>query len=425
LSISTMATRRAFVVGGRITPFMGARHPDFIWKRHPLFGKKKNPGLENYIRDAVNGALKDTGVAASAIDKIWIGNFCGELFNSQGHLGAAVVGSNPDLLYKPAMRIEGACASGALTFACGLDAIKAGTADVALIVGAECQTTVDARTGGDYLARAAHYERQRPIDQLTFPALFAARIKACKEAGIVTDSDLAILSAKAYGNGNLNPLAHMHAVKMDVESAMTVSRRNPTFLANKDLHPYLRLSDCSQVSDGGAALLLVSEDGLKKIGKTLSDAIEVRAFNVATGNLYEDGDPLSFDTTAAAASKTYAEAGLQASDIDVAEVHDCFTIAELLAIEALGFAGKGKGADLVREGALNRDGSIPTNTGGGLLSFGHPVGATGVKQILEIHRQMKGKCGEYQLSSIPSFGLTANMGGDDKTAVVGIFENCA
>jgi acetyl-CoA acyltransferase len=147
--------RRAFILGGTVTPFIGKHHPDFIWKGHADFGKRDNPTLEGQISAAVQGALAATGVAAVDVDKAWIGNFVGELFSSQGHLGAAVVGADKGLRNKPVMRVEGACASGGLAFASAMDAIAAG-ADICLVVGAEVQTTASARTGGDYLARASH-----------------------------------------------------------------------------------------------------------------------------------------------------------------------------------------------------------------------------------------------------------------------------
>ena len=415
-------TRRAFVLGGHITPFIGKKHPDFVWKRHPDFGARENPSLEDYITTAVTGALDATGTQAALVDKAWIGNFVGELFSNQGHLGAALVGAHPGLLHKPVMRVEGACASGGLAFSCALDAIRAG-ADITLVAGAEVQTTASARTGGDYLARAAHYRRQRPIDDFTFPALFARRTKHYMDAHGLTHEDLGRVSVKAYANANRNPLAHMRAVKMTLEQAATPSDRNPCFLGNEALSPFLKVSDCSQVSDGGAALILVSEEGLRKLGKTPADAIEVRSLGHATGNLYTDSDPLKLDTTHVAAARAYAEAGVDPDNIDVAEVHDCFTLTELLMYEALGFTGAGESAALMTSGETGIEGRIPVNTGGGLVGFGHPVGATGVKQILEVYRQMKGLCGDYQVPNIPELGLTANMGGDDKTAVVTVLQN--
>jgi acetyl-CoA acyltransferase len=414
--------RRAFVLGGHITPFIGKKHPDFIWPKHPDFGKRDNPTLEETITTAVLGALDATGVPAAAIEKAWIGNFVGELFNQQGHLGAAVVGAHPDLRFKPSMRVEGACASGGLAFASAIESIQAGS-DILLVVGAEVQTTAPARQGGDYLARASHYRRQRPIDDFTFPALFAARTRAYREAFDVTEEDIGHVAVKAYANANRNPLAHMKAVPMTLQVAASANDANPCFLGNADLAPWLKMSDCSQVSDGGAAMVVVSEEGLAKLGKSAADAIEVLAVEVATGDLYVDGDLTRMPTTQAAADRAYARAGLTAADIGVAEVHDCFTVTELLMMEALGFAAPGQAAARVRAGDTAIEGTLPINTGGGLVGFGHPVGATGVKQILEIYRQMKGLAGTYQIPGRPKFGLTANMGGDDKTAVVGIFAN--
>lgn len=414
--------RRIFVLGGHITPFIGKKHPDFIWKRHPDFGTRENPTLEQTISAAVNGALEATGTPAAAIEKAWIGNFVGELFSNQGHLGAAVVGSHPDLMYKPVMRVEGACASGGLAVASAVDAIRAGH-DVVMAVGAEVQTTASARIGADYLARASHYARQRPIDEFTFPAMFAARAKAYRQTHGLTEEELAHVSVKAYANANRNPLAHMKAVTMDLATASTASNANPAFLANEDLNPWLKVSDCSQVSDGGAAMILVSEEGLAKLGKSPSDAIELLALSHTTGNLYQDADPLVMDATAHAVAQVYAASGLTPSDIQVAEVHDCFTITELLMYEAAGWAPKGRGIDLITSGKANIDGALPVNTGGGLVGFGHPVGATGIKQVLEIYRQMKGQCGDYQVANNPEIGMTINMGGDDKTVVSAAFAN--
>ncbi|MFT4625025.1 MAG: acetyl-CoA acyltransferase [Myxococcota bacterium] len=414
--------RRAFVIGGFTTPFIGKKHPDFVWKRHPDFGTRENPTLEDYVRDAVQGALAATGTPESAVQKAWIGNFVGELFSNQGHLGAAVVGAAPGMMHKPVMRVEGACASGGLAFASAIESIQAGT-DVALVVGAEVQTTQSARTGGDYLARASHYARERALDDFTFPALFARRTKVYRDAFGVSEEDIGRVAVKAYANANRNPLAHMRAVTMDLETAAAPGPRNPCFLSNEDLAPYMKMSDCSQVSDGGSALVVVSEAGLRQLGKTEADAIEVIGLEHATGNLWVDGDETALHTTVAAAERLYGSTGLTPAEVQIAEVHDCFTVTELLMYEALGFAAPGQAAALVREGRTDITGDTPVNTGGGLVGFGHPVGATGVKQVLEIFRQMKGLCGDYQVATPPSVGITANMGGNDKTVVVGAYRN--
>lgn len=184
-----------------------------------------------------------------------------------------------------------------------------------------------------------------------------------------------------------------------------------------------RNSDCSQVSDGASALIVVSEKGLNNLGISKQQTIEVLTVAHTTGNLYEDSDPTQLETTKAAADLAYKATGISPSNLNIAEVHDCFGIAECEMYEALGLAPFGGGVDFMKAGHTQISGKIPVNTGGGLIGFGHPVGATGVKQIVEVYRQMKGQCGAYQVASRPELGITANMGGTDKTAVVGLFKN--
>lgn len=410
--------RKVFVLGGANTPFIGKFHPDFIWKGHADFGKRDNPSLEDYVRLATVEALADAGLQAKDVQKGYVGNFAGELFSSQGHLGAVLASAHGDLKGKGFARIEGACASGALAVAAGVDAIAAGW-DVVLVVGAEVQTTVNAKIGADYLARAAHYKTQRALDPMTFPALFARRTKAYMQAFGLEPVDLARVVASSYANANKNPKAHMKAVTMTVEQAAEASDKNPCFLENAELKPFLKVSDCSQVSDGGSALVLVSEAGLRKAGKAPKDVVELLAYGHATGPIEGPADLTEMETTRAAAREAFEAAGLGPKDVGVAEVHDCFAIAQLLAMEAMGFAQKGKAKqELIDTKAMTLEGRVPTNTGGGLVAFGHPVGATGVKQLVEVSRQLLGRCGAYQVKNQPKVGLTQNMGGDDRTAVV-------
>ncbi len=373
-------------------------------------------------RQSVHGALKSTGVEAKRIQSAYVGNFAGELFTRQGHLGAALIGTHGDFRYMPSMRVEGACASGGLAFASAVRDIQAGN-DVVLVAGVEVQTTASPRQGAEYLATASHFAKQRSLDEFTFPAMFARRMKAYRNQYGVSEAQLAHVVTKAYENANLNPLAHMQLKKMTLELASKAGDTNPNFLSNEALKPWLKISDCSQVSDGGAALILVSEEGLASVGRKLGDAVEVLACVHTTDDLYEEGNFLRMDNTAAAAKRAYQATGLAPKDIQVAEVHDCFSIAEVLMYEALGFAEVGSGWQLAESGATRRDGRLPVNTGGGLMGMGHPVGATGVKQLLEIFKQMKGTAGAYQIASRPQYGLTANMGGNDKTSVVSVLAN--
>lgn len=406
-------SRSVFVVGGHITPFVGKGSANF---------KKGAKGLKDYFADSIQGALSETGIKADAIDRIYVGNFAGELFNSQGHLGAAVAGADRALINKPSMRLEAACASGGLACSEAVRAVRAGD-DVVLAVGVELQTEADARTGGTYLARASDFKRQSGIDDFTFPALFGRRTKAYLEKyPNVSMSDIAAVAAKAYSNANRNPLAHMHTTKLPQEKA----EKGPNFLTNPEYKPFLRITDCSQVSDGGAAAIFMSADGLKKHGIPLSQAVEVMDYDQGAGDLWSDpADATELSTAKAVVGRMLKRSGIQPKDLEVAEVHDCFAVTELLMYEAMGLAEPGKGAELFKSGATSLGGKIPVNTGGGLVAFGHPVGATGVKQILEIYRQMKGKCGGYQMEKKPNLGITVNMGGDDKTIATMLLRNVA
>ncbi|MCZ6557010.1 MAG: hypothetical protein O7A69_04435 [SAR324 cluster bacterium] len=414
--------RPVYVAAQALTPFIGKGNPDFIDKSHPDFGKRENPSLEEHLVAAVQALIKNENIDPTLIQRGFVGNFAGELFSKQGFLGAMVARADPRLAGIGFARMEAACASGGVSLVSGVEAIQAGL-DLVLVVGAEVQTTVRAREGADFLARAAHYESERGIDDFTFPALLTRRTKAYKEAYGLSDRDLAHFSVKAYANANRNPLAHMKAVKMTLEQAESASDSNPNFLGNPELKEHLRMSDCSQVSDGAAALLLASAEGLRKLDRAMKDCVQVRSYGICTNPLGQVQDLLRLDTAAGAVQEAMSDGSITPSDVQVAEVHDCFTIAELLMYEAIGFAEQGKGAELVLSGRTTLEGDIPVNTGGGLVGFGHPVGATGVKQVAEIYRQMKGLCGDYQIHKDVDTGLTVNMGGDDRTVVSFVLDN--
>lgn len=415
--------RPVYVVGGASTPYIGKFHPDFIWKKHPDFGKRENPTLEGQLFAAINAALESTGVDASQIDKGYIGNFAGELFSNQGHLGAMAAGAAEGLRYKPLARVEAACASGGIAALASIDALQ-GMADVALVAGAEVQTTVSARQGADFLARASHYAKERELDDFTFPAMFARRFKAYKETHGVSHGDVAPVVVKAYDNASRNPLAHMRTVNwIDLAYASAPNPKNPAFLSNEQYRDHLLISDCSQVSDGATAIILATEEGLARLGIDKSQCTEILSYGQSSSALAQVADYTRLDNAEAAINEAFGDSGLSIGDMQVAEVHDCFSIVEVLMYEALGLAAYGKGTEAAKNGDTRLDGRLPVNTGGGLMAFGHPVGATGVKQIFEIYRQMKGLCGDYQIASTPSHGISVNMGGDDRSTVVAIQRN--
>jgi len=416
--------RPVYIAGGAHTPYIGKGHPDFIWKKHPDFGTRNNPTIEEHMSKATLEALEVAGATPAQIERGFVGNFAAQTFVSQGHLGAMAARIHPGLAGKPWTRLEAACASGGIAVVSACEALQAGY-DVALVLGAEVQTTVSARQGADYLARASHYESERAIDEFTFPAMFARRWKIYQETYGATEADLAHVVAKAYGNANRNPFAHMCAQKRTLEWASEAGDRNPRFLQNEELHDYMKVSDCSQVTDGASALVLATEEGLKKLGRATADCAQLLSWGLASGPLGQVDDYRTMKTTQQAASEALSDAGIGHSDVGILEVHDCFAVTEWLMLEALGFASAGAAPALSKNGDTAIEGRLPVNTGGGLIGFGHPVGATGVKQLIEVWRQMKGQCGDYQVPNPPTHGVTANMGGDDRTTVVTVLQNCA
>lgn len=407
--------RRVFIVGGAILPFIGKYHPDFIWKKHPDFGVRENPSIEEHLTNAVEAAFADAGVTGEAIERAYIANFAGGLFVNQLHMGS-MAARVPGLDGKPISRIEGACASGSMAIVSAMESLQAGY-DVALAAGVEVQNTRNAQEGAEYLARASHYQTERDLDVFGFPAMFGRRAKAYFAETGMKREELGHVIVKAFGNANKNPLAHMHTFETTFEEATTLGPRNPEYLSNPELREYLRVLESSPVSDGSAAVVLATEEGLKKLGKTTEGLVEIIAWDQRTGALGRAADYTRLHEVTKAARQAMADANVRLSDIGVAEVHDCFAITEVMMMESIGLAEHGHGITPIRDGVTAIEGKLPVNTGGGLIGFGHPIGATGIKQVLEIKRQMKGECGDYQIAQRPALGLTVNMGGDDRSVV--------
>ena len=409
--------RRVFVLGGAHTTYLGRGRPEFVHRRHPDFGTRSNPGLEDHLTEAVQGALANTGVEAGAIERGIVSNFLAECFCRQGHLGSMLAAVDPAFEGKQFLRVEAACASGSAAVISCVEAMQAG-ADVTLAVGVEVETNRPGKEGVDHMALAAHWDKQREFSQFLFPYLFGRRAKAYKEAFGATDEALARVVAKAYRNASQNPRALNQTLNVTLEQAMTVDNHNYVFLEDEDLRPHMKLHDCTAFTDGASAVVLATQDGLRALGISASDCTELTGYGWSVRALGAETDPTRMSNMADAAAEAYQHAGIGPADIDVVELHDCFSISELQQVEALGLADAGGAADLMKDGATELDGRVPVNTGGGLLGFGHPIGATGVKQILEVHRQLTGKAGDYQLTSKPQIGVCANLGGDDRTGIV-------
>jgi acetyl-CoA C-acetyltransferase len=376
----------------------------------------------------------DKGLDVSDIQSIFVGNFSSDLFEGQGHLApmmAEWVGLNPC----PATRVEDACASGGVALRQGLLAIASGLYDVVLVGGVEKMTNLPTERVTDALAAASDvlYEASAGF---TFPGLYAAMATAYMEKyGLGTEPFMHV-AIKNHKNGGLNPKAQFNTTLKDLLEARKVrakDRGQPVpewetemdFLNDPAANPLvawpMRLFDCSPITDGAACLLLVADE----IAGNFTDR-PLRLIGSGQGSdssLLTRPDMTTIGSARVAARQAYEMAGVAPSDIKIAEVHDCFTIAELIATEDLGFFAPGEGAKAALEGRTARDGDWPINTSGGLKSKGHPVGASGIGQVVEIWHQMRGEAGERQLRDRDiNLALAHNVGGTGNTCVVHIFE---
>jgi acetyl-CoA C-acetyltransferase len=401
--------KKVYMAAGFNTIAMGTGRKEF----NP---KKERPGLEQLIKEAGLGTLNQLG-GAQNVDECVIGNFMASRFNKQAHLGAFMGMIDEGLRNKPSTRVEGACCSGGLALMSGIRSVLAETADVVLCMGVEVQNTVKAIYGADILAGAGWFKERKEGHAYFFPGQFSNRAGAYYEkfGKEKTRKGLARWYRNAIENARLCPTAQeFHNTASDPE-AMGMMEPNPkSFVAS------LNVFDCSKVSDGASAIAILSEEGLKKCGIALKDAVELVGWGHVVDDITKKPEDLTkMTTTGKVVEEALKSAGLSMDDISTVETHDCFTIAGIMAVEAMGLAKYGEGADFVAAGHTARDGKIPFNTTGGLIGWGHPTGATGVHQAVTIWEQFTGKAGDAQIN-IPAakpYGLTVNMGGDDKTLV--------
>ncbi len=408
-----------YLVCGDYTVFLGTGRKEF----HP---KKPRPGLEHYIAEAGKGAVAQAA-DPSVVDEGVVGNFMAARFNHQGHLGAMLSLVHPSFAYKPSIRVEGACASGGLAVVTAVKSVLSGQADVSLAIGVEVQNTVKAIYGADILAGAGHYAAERKNGHAYFfPAKFSDRAGEYKKR-FGTEKTWAAMGRwyeQAMLNARKNPKAQEYQnATPDLFAAHQAMLPNP-----KAFCEHINVLDCSKVSDGAAAVLAVSEEGLAKTGKKRADAVQLVGLGHAVADLTARPDDLTaLETTRRAAGQALAMAGITIKDVGVFEVHDCFTVTGILACEALGLAGHGEGADYVAAGNTRRDGPTPMNTSGGLIGYGHPTGASGVRMAVDLLRQLTGTAGDCQVE-IPAgkpYGIMVSMGGDDRTVVSCVFRRGA
>jgi acetyl-CoA C-acetyltransferase len=362
-------------------------------------GEHWDSSLRELAKEAGTAALQDAGVAPQAL---FVGNMSAGRFAGQEHLGALVADTLG--LRMPATRVEGACASGALAFRKACLAIASGRYDVAMALGVEKMTDLSTDEAVTSLMAAGDQEREAAVG-LTFSGVFALIANLYMNRYRLSREELALIPVKNHKNGVNNPCAQFN-FEVGVDDVL----KSP-LIADP-----LRLLDCSPISDGSAAVVLASED----IARRCSAPVWVLASEQATDTiaLQDRKDICTLGSVVQASREAYSRAGLSPKDIDLVEAHDCFSIAELLAYEDLGFSEKGWGKELLINGEVYTNGSIPFNPSGG-LKLGHPVGATGIKQISEVVKQLRG-CAANQVSGART-GLTQNIGGSGATAVVSIF----
>jgi acetyl-CoA C-acetyltransferase len=380
-----------------------------IGTKSTKFGELWDRSLRGIVVEAGVGAIEDAGVSGKDIDALYIGNMSGGRFIEQEHIGALIADYSglSKNLHIPATRVEAACASGGLALRQAIMSIASGYSDIVIAAGAEKMTDVGSDEASSALAAAADREWEG-MAGATFPGLYAMIAKLHMYRYGTTSEQLAEVAVKNHRNGCLNPIAqYKHEITVDDVLGST--------LVADPLHIF----DCSPITDGASALVLAPAE----IARKYTDCpIYIKASAQASDTLalHDRRDITTLDSTVVAAKRAYDMAKLGPKDIDVAEVHDCFTIAEICAIEDLGFTEKGKGGIVTAEGETAIGGRIPINTSGGLKACGHPVGATGIKQAVEIVTQLRGEAGRRQVDGV-NYGMTHNVGGSGATAVVHIF----
>jgi len=365
---------------------------------HSPFGRFDHLDLEALITSVARDALAHAQVQADAIDAIWLGNLNGgfvpEIFCSSLALQA-----DDGLRWKPATRVENACASGAAAVFAACDAIDSGRASIAMVIGAEKMTAISGQEVTRVLANAS-YVREEAAQGLTFPGIFGLIAEQYFKRYGDHGETLARIAAKNHLNGLRNPYAQMRK-DLGFEFCNTVSEKNPLIAGP------LRKTDCSLVSDGAAALILADESVARQFPRAVGfrSRVQVNDFLPMSRR-----DAVSFEGPRRAWQQALSEAGCTLRDLSFAEVHDCFTIAELMTYEAMGLAAPGQGARVVEDGTVARGGRLPVNVSGGLKAKGHPIGATGVSMHVLSAMQLCGEAGELQVPGA-TLGAIFNMGG--------------
>lgn len=370
------------------------------------FGELWDQSIGNLIAQAQFQALEDAQIEPKEIDYIVVGNMLAQQFNGQSHLGA--IAARQLGLNIPSMRVENACASGSSALVCGVQAVLSGMANVVMVIGVEKMSDVTLSQATTALMGAGDYQTEH-FAGATFPGLFAMISRVYMHEHRLMPEQLAAVSIKNHNNASLNPLAQFNK-KITLDD----------YLKSAIVSDPLRLLDCAPISDGAASVIIANYEYSKRLN---NHKVNIIASSLATDSLELAGrvEITSFNATKIAGKKAFAMARIRPDEICVAEVHDAFSMSEIMALEDLGFFEPGTAGLKTQEGITQINGILPVNTSGGLKAKGHPVGASGISQVTEIVNQLKGRCDKRQVKNA-RFGLTHNIGGIGTTAVVHIFE---
>lgn len=384
-------------------------NPCIVGWAHSPFGRLDQFDLEDLITSVTRGAIADAGIMASDVDAMWLGNLNGG-FVPDIFCSSLILQADDGLRFKPAVRVENACASGSAAIYAALDAIEAKRARIAVVMGAEKMTAVSGNAVTEVLSRAS-YVREEASQGQTFPGIFAQMAQAYFDRYGDHSATLAKIAAKNHANGMRNPYAQM---KKDLGFGFcnTVSEKNPMIAAP------LRKTDCSLVSDGAVAVVIADAETARAMNK----AVRIRSRAHINDFLpMSRRDPAAFEGPRWAWKKALSEAVCGVRDLSLAEIHDCFTIAELLTYEAMGLAEPGQGARLLDTGTVMANGALPINPSGGLKSKGHPIGATGVSLHALCAMQLCDAAGDMQVRNA-ELAAAFNMGGSAVASYVTVME---
>jgi acetyl-CoA C-acetyltransferase len=407
-------SRSVFILGGHQTDF--ARNV-----------ARENLGVAELTRETVEGALRHCQLEASAIECVHVGNAFGELFTGQAHLGAMPATMIPALSGIPASRHEAACASGSIAILSAMSEIEAARYDCILVVGVEQQRNVPGELAAKHLGAAAWIGHEGKNARYMWPHLFASVADEVDRRYGLKQAHLAKIAEKNYSNAKKNPNAQSRHWTFGEKSFTEDDEANPI------IEGRLRRHDCGQMSDGAAAVILASEKFAAQFAKTHGTSLErlprISGWGHRTAQLGLQGkfessqnDPYLFPHVRAAILDAYRRAQISGPlDLSGIETHDCFTITEYVAIDHFGITPPGKSYEAVEDGRLEITGKLPVNASGGLIGLGHPVGATGVRMLLDAAKQVGGKAEDMQIGGAKKMG-TLNIGGSCTTAVSFVVE---